>query len=295
MAIFKVHNNKSYEALSIYHLRDKSLSWQAMGMLSFMLSCRDDFKFSIEGLTECSHSGNANTRTALNELKDKGYVCITRITNDKGKVTEWLYDIYETPQVDGNPHVEKPHVGNPHVETYGQSISNSINTIPNILNKELLNKEEGITYPSSSQDDARQSSSSCSYSWLVDFWNTNTAGAFKSITSIQGKRLDSVRARIKEYGSEQFRNAIIRATNSDFLKGAGGRGFIMTFDWFIKPNNFPKVLEGNYDNNSNINNYATGNHSSKFASAQDIAAAVAAGINSAITEEQMSGTYREQY
>lgn len=117
--IFRVHKNNNYTALSTHHLRDTSLSWQAMGMLSFMLSCNEDFKFSIEGLTGCSGSGNAATRTALKELRDKGYVVVTRCANEKGVVTEWQYDIYECP-ADGNPHVE-PVDGNPHVEDCRQS------------------------------------------------------------------------------------------------------------------------------------------------------------------------------
>ena len=39
-----------------------------------------------------------------------------------------------------------------------------------------------------------------------------------------------------------------RIRSSDFLKGQSKSGFIITFEWFVRPNNFPKVLEGNYDN-----------------------------------------------
>ena len=55
-----------------------------------------------------------------------------------------------------------------------------------------------------------------------------------------------LRARVNEYGVDEVLKAIEKVRNSDFLKGS--RDFIITFDWFVKPNNFPKVLEGNYDN-----------------------------------------------
>ena len=42
--------------------------------------------------------------------------------------------------------------------------------------------------------------------------------------------------------------AIEKIKSSDFLCGKGGKGWVITFDWFVKPNNFIKVLEGNYDN-----------------------------------------------
>lgn len=91
------------------------------------------------------------------------------------------------------------------------------------------------------------------YGLLLVFWNTQTQGIFNSITCIKEKRREAVRARIRQHGKEAFMLAIKRATQSDFLKGQNDRQWKMTFDWLIKPNNFIKVLEGNYDNRtSNI-------------------------------------------
>ena len=41
---------------------------------------------------------------------------------------------------------------------------------------------------------------------------------------------------------------IRKACKSDFLKGGGNKGFVANFDWMIRPSNFQKILEGNYDN-----------------------------------------------
>ena len=41
---------------------------------------------------------------------------------------------------------------------------------------------------------------------------------------------------------------------SDFLKGQNKRGWTVTFDWFIKPNNFIKVLEDTYKNKGESGN-----------------------------------------
>ena len=54
------------------------------------------------------------------------------------------------------------------------------------------------------------------------------------------------KARIAEYGLDTIVNAIESINNSEFLKGNNDRGWIITYDWFIKPNNFLKVAEGNY-------------------------------------------------
>ena len=95
---------------------------------------------------------------------------------------------------------------------------------------------------------------------IVEAWNSLGLQQVKKIlpTSQRGKML---RARVNEYGVDEVLKAIEKVRQSDFLKGS--RDFIISFDWFVKPNNFPKVLEGNYDNrvtkNSNNNANETSN------------------------------------
>ena len=66
--------------------------------------------------------------------------------------------------------------------------------------------------------------------------------------SSDSKRGGMLRARVNEYGVDKVLEAIEKVRSSDFLKGQSKSGFIITFEWFVRPNNFPKVLEGNYDN-----------------------------------------------
>ena len=61
------------------------------------------------------------------------------------------------------------------------------------------------------------------------------------------KRGVMLRARVREYGVDAVLQAIAKVRDSPFLKGQNSRNWVITFDWLIKPNNFIKVLEGNYD------------------------------------------------
>lgn len=56
-------------------------------------------------------------------------------------------------------------------------------------------------------------------------------------------------ARIKEYSIDDAIRAIGNIKNSKFLLGRSDsrRQWIVTFDWFVRPNNFIKVLEGQYN------------------------------------------------
>ena len=53
---------------------------------------------------------------------------------------------------------------------------------------------------------------------------------------------------MREYGKDAVLTAIKKAAESDFLNGCGNKAFVASFDWIFRPTNFPKVLEGNYDN-----------------------------------------------
>lgn len=66
------------------------------------------------------------------------------------------------------------------------------------------------------------------------------------VRGINRNRKKMLMARVKEYGEESVLEAIGNIHKSTFLRGQNKSGWTITFDWFIRPNNFPKVLEGNY-------------------------------------------------
>lgn len=82
---------------------------------------------------------------------------------------------------------------------------------------------------------------------LVPIQKTWNLLGLSQIKSIQGNRLKLLKTRIKEYGIESVLQAIENINKSSFLKGQNKNSWVIAFDWFIKPNNFPKVLEGNYN------------------------------------------------
>lgn len=79
---------------------------------------------------------------------------------------------------------------------------------------------------------------------VIDAWNSLP---LNNIRAIKGKRLDMLRSRIKEYGLDDVLYAIGIIRNSPFLLGQNKKNWQITIDWFLRPNNFPKVLEGNYE------------------------------------------------
>ena len=70
------------------------------------------------------------------------------------------------------------------------------------------------------------------------------------LRSMQKQRQKQIAARIREYGEEVFFDAMKNAVASDFLNGKNRRGWIASFDWFVKPTNFAKVVDGNYNDSA---------------------------------------------
>ncbi len=98
---------------------------------------------------------------------------------------------------------------------------------------------------------SNNSSMSDSIKKIGNYWNDSfKETTVKPITKLtpHTKRYESLNARCNDYGCDKVIEAIDKIKNSDFLQGKNNKGWVITFDWFVLPNNFPKVLEGNYDN-----------------------------------------------
>lgn len=81
------------------------------------------------------------------------------------------------------------------------------------------------------------------YIEILNAWN---ALGLTPIRNIAGKRKALLSARLKEHGKDAVLEAIGNIKASSFLRGQSRTGWQITFDWFIKPSSFQKVLEGNY-------------------------------------------------
>ena len=123
--------------------------------------------------------------------------------------------------------------------------------------KEIKGKENKVNNITVSKDTVRQTQD---VQLVVEEWNSLIEFGIKPISKLtcESKRYRSLVARIKQYGVDDVLKAIDNIRNSDFLQGkASKRPWVITFDWFVLPNNFPKVLEGQYNNDTDkeVNTY----------------------------------------
>jgi len=83
----------------------------------------------------------------------------------------------------------------------------------------------------------------------VDLWNGLAECGIKPIVRMKAdsERYGMLKARIRQFGMDGYRKSIENIRKSEILKMNAQKWF--NFDWFIRPNNFPKVHDGNYNDN----------------------------------------------
>ena len=122
MAVFRVEKNHSYTVMANHHLRDERLSLKSKGLLSLILSLPDDWRISIEGMTQFSSDGKDAIRSAIRELTDAGYITRAQTHSEAGTFSGYEYVVHETPSPSSGfptmekPTTEKPTTGNPTTE-----------------------------------------------------------------------------------------------------------------------------------------------------------------------------------
>ena len=117
MAVFRIEKTRDYTVMSNHHLRDKSLSLKAKGLLSLMLSLPEEWDYTTKGLARICKDGVDSICAGVRELEEHGYVIRQRVRNPNGQLGAIEYTILEQPRPPEpkpqKPEREKPVLDNP--------------------------------------------------------------------------------------------------------------------------------------------------------------------------------------
>ena len=127
-------------------------------------------------------------------------------------------------------------------------VSENVSTDIDIRDKDIeirdkseeIEKDEGTLSDESvcRPEDVRQ---------VFDAWQTLGIQKLRKIPDSKTNAGKMLRARIRDYGIGSVLEAIEIVRASDFLMGRV-KDFQITFDWFVRPNNFLNIVNGKYDN-----------------------------------------------
>ena len=144
MGVIRIEKNKNFTVMSNYHLRDKTLSLRARGLLSTMLSLPEEWDYSVNGLAAICLEGVKAVRSGLMELEEKRYLKRERIHTAEGKF-DYQYTVYEMPQpCDREPHTLKGHTVEGHTLN-GTQINKEKSSTDKVSTEEEIKKKENAT------------------------------------------------------------------------------------------------------------------------------------------------------
>lgn len=116
MSVIRIEKNKNYTLMSNYHFKERKMSLKAKGLLSLMLSLPDDWDYSISGLVAICKENETSVKSALDELKQFGYLQVIKKMPNKeesrGRI-EYEYIVYEEKQDIQKQGIENLGVENP--------------------------------------------------------------------------------------------------------------------------------------------------------------------------------------
>ncbi|RAI79695.1 replication protein [Macrococcoides goetzii] len=148
MATFRtVKRASEFVTLDKTAIYDSELSFKAKGILLYLLSRPDDWQiYESEIVKHCS-DGRDSVRSGLKELEEKNYIIRTRKRDEKGRLKEYEYVVYERPNQIGLSNVGKTNIGLSNVGKSNTTNNNSTN------NKSTNNDSKDILSDSKESDE----------------------------------------------------------------------------------------------------------------------------------------------
>ena len=96
LCVIKTHRNNKYSTINLTAEEDKTLSWKAKGIHTYLISRPDGWEVYLSELEKRSTDGIDGLRAGLDELRMAGYFDWHQ-KNEGGKFSKIQYDVYETP------------------------------------------------------------------------------------------------------------------------------------------------------------------------------------------------------
>ncbi len=128
-----------------------------------------------------------------------------------------------------------------------------INVDVNVNEKESLNEKEGL-----GEKPDLSKKSKINPQKVVDLFH-QFCSELPKVMVLSKARKSAISSRINEHGLNSITQVFQMTGASKFMNGDNKEGWRATFDWVMKPTNFVKILEGNYQNRSSIKSQINSN------------------------------------
>ena len=227
----------------------------------------DGFYWTYNSITALSklfpYASRATIFRALHNLEDAGLILAGNYNKDASDKTKWYTLTKKGELLLNGTEACQPESN---AGSGNNAFQNETTLFQNETTLPYINPDVNLTV---SNDTVRRTD----VQRVAEHWNQLAAYGVKPVISINHgtKRFDMLRARVCSYGIDKILEAIENIKKSSVLCGSVQKGWFITFDWFVRPNNFIKVLEGNYEgmeDKGNRNKSSPGSKPNQFNSFQ---------------------------
>lgn len=234
--------NAFYDALEINPLPAPSIAlWHALHAIANKTGWQQEFSVSVSSLGLRAGLNEAAVKRARNKLKEAGLIEWRARAGNQSAVYKLKQLYAENQELAVQNKAKNAPQSVPQVvpQCAPQTVPQSV---PIKRDRLRLDKENPPQPPRGMRAD---------YEAVVDLFN-DTCPSLPHVRDLTDQRRKAIRARLMEGNTmEDFRQVFAKAQASDFLTGKSG-GWKCGFDWILKPANWQKIREGNYDNGTSV-------------------------------------------
>lgn len=229
----KTKKERNYTVLDNTFIQDASLSWKAKGLMTYLLSLPDDWEIHLSEIEKHSTDGKAALRSAINELKEHGYLMAEQKRKDN-RFAEMIYVIIENPaenekslftdfQKTGKQKTEKLNSENQTLQnTNNNKILNVQNTDDIYSAKPKPKKAKSEKIPLINRE-PKNDIEQVEKAYLINYDSLYKSGIIKTPIPVNSwdKSRKLTRGVIDSYGLETVLKAIKLSRNNDFCLKTG--------------------------------------------------------------------------
>jgi hypothetical protein len=146
--IYRVVKDKNYFVASNQPFNDARLSWEARGVMGYLLSKPDGWEIREADLINQGPAKAHKVSRIIKELKEFGYIRRFRVRKSNGTF-DWVSEIYESPHLT-TPRFSSSGSSSDGLSTTGKS-GDIVSTEPPSTERVITERENGGTPPASSR------------------------------------------------------------------------------------------------------------------------------------------------
>ncbi|HHK5988342.1 DnaT-like ssDNA-binding domain-containing protein [Neisseria sp. P0009.S008] len=216
MAIIRTKREHSYTVVSNKIYDKNQLSWQAMGLLGYLLTKPDNWQVMVAELVNVTKdtkkpTGREGVYNIINELKEKGFISVRK--NSDGSTDYTVYDEPIQQSNQENPNQGKPNQAEPNQGKPNQAEPTLVNTeYKQVLNINKYGEEEDAENAASASE--KNISNVFGDFPITDDWEPKDKAAFDAKLR---------RSQIPSLGDKRIKDALI-----EFTGYWGARGDMQT-------------------------------------------------------------------